>query len=87
MTAIRILEFRSVQKGALRGFAKIALSSGMIISDVTILAGDRGPWASPPSKPMVGAAALSCGTIAPRSATARSSSLFRGKSGRNSAMP
>ncbi len=36
------------------GFAKVELPSGMILSDVTILKGDRGPWASPPSKPMVG---------------------------------
>ncbi|MDQ2802608.1 MAG: hypothetical protein M3Y41_07955 [Pseudomonadota bacterium] len=26
----------------------------MILADVTILLGDRGPWASPPSKPMIG---------------------------------
>ena len=52
---IRILEFRPLRKNSLLGFAKVELPSGLIISDVTILNGDRGPWASPPSKPMVGA--------------------------------
>jgi hypothetical protein len=52
--AMQILDWRPVQKGALRGFAKVQLPSGMIVSDVTVLTSDRGPWASPPSKPMVG---------------------------------
>ena len=32
----------------------VELPSGMVLLDVTILTGERGPWASPPSKPMVG---------------------------------
>ena len=54
MSAIRILDWRPMRKGSLLGFAKVELSSGMIISDVTILTGERGSWASPPSKPMIG---------------------------------
>jgi DNA-binding cell septation regulator SpoVG len=54
VSAVKILDWRPMQKGALRGFAKIALPSGMIISDVTVLTAERGPWVSPPSKPMVG---------------------------------
>jgi len=51
---MKILEWRPLNKGALRGFAKIELRSGMVISDVTILVGANGPWASPPSKPQIG---------------------------------
>jgi DNA-binding cell septation regulator SpoVG len=53
MTAIQIRDRRPLRKGSLLGFAKIELPSGMVITDVTILTGDRGPWASPPSKPMI----------------------------------
>lgn len=54
MSAIKVLDWRELHKGALLGFAKVQLPSGMILSDVTILAGSSGPWASPPSKPMIG---------------------------------
>jgi DNA-binding cell septation regulator SpoVG len=54
MSAIQIRDWRPMRRGSLLGFAKIELPSGMIIADVTILSGERGPWASPPSKPMVG---------------------------------
>jgi hypothetical protein len=52
---IQILEFRPLRKRSLVGFAKVEQPPGMIITDVVILTGDRGPWASPPSKPMLGA--------------------------------
>jgi DNA-binding cell septation regulator SpoVG len=42
-----------MRKGNLLGFAKVELPSGMVLHDVTILAGEKGPWASPPSKPMI----------------------------------
>jgi hypothetical protein len=51
---IRILGWRELRRNSLLGFARIESPSGMIISDVTVLTGERGPWASPPSKPMVG---------------------------------
>ena len=54
MSGIQIRDFRPMRKGSLLGFAKVELPSGMILSDVTILSGERGPWASPPSKPMIG---------------------------------
>ncbi len=38
----------------LLGFARIELPSGLVLADVTVLMGDRGPWASAPSKPMIG---------------------------------
>ena len=53
MSPIQIREWRPLRKGSLVGFAKVELPSGMILNDVTILSGDRGAWASPPSKPMI----------------------------------
>ena len=53
--SIRILDWRPLRKNNLLGFAKIELPSGMILADVTILIGERGPWASSPSKPMINA--------------------------------
>ena len=53
MTAIRVLDWRPLAKGALLGFAKVEFPSGMIISDVCVLSGEKGTWASPPSKPMI----------------------------------
>jgi len=51
---MKILEFKRISgRGSLLGFARVELASGMIISDVTIMAGEHGPWASPPSKPMI----------------------------------
>jgi hypothetical protein len=48
---IKILDWRSMRKNSLLGFAKTEMPSGMVISDVTVLVGANGPWASPPSKP------------------------------------
>lgn len=42
-----------MRRNSLLGFAKVEFPSGLIVSDVTILTGERGPWASPPSKPMI----------------------------------
>lgn len=51
--SMKILDWRPMRKNSLHGFAKLELPSGMVIADVTILAGERGAWASPPSKPMI----------------------------------
>ncbi len=53
MSAVQIRDWRPLRKGSLLGFAKVELPSGMVLADVTILVGDRGPWASPPSKPLI----------------------------------
>ena len=52
--APKILDCRPMARNSLLAFAKVEFPSGLIINDVTILKGERGPWASPPSKPMVG---------------------------------
>jgi hypothetical protein len=46
-SAVRILDWRELRRNSLVGFAKVELPSGMVIT------GERGPWASPPSKPMI----------------------------------
>lgn len=52
--APKILDWRDVRKNSLVGFCKVEFPSGMVINDVTVLKGERGPWAAPPSKPMIG---------------------------------
>jgi hypothetical protein len=54
MSGVRILDWRLRRKNSLIGFAKVELPSGMVIADVTVLTSEGGPWASPPSKPMIG---------------------------------
>jgi hypothetical protein len=54
MSTFIVREWRPLRKNSLVGFAKVELPSGMILADVTVLAGANGPWASPPSKPMIG---------------------------------
>jgi DNA-binding cell septation regulator SpoVG len=53
MSAFRILEWRPLRKKSLHGFVKVQMPSGMIVIDVKILTGERGAWASPPSKPVM----------------------------------
>jgi hypothetical protein len=50
---VKIRDWLPLRKNTLRGFAKVEQPSGVIMADVTILVGERGPWASPPSKPMI----------------------------------
>src|SRR5262245_30750554 len=51
---VRIVDWRPFHKGALLGFAKVEMPSGLIVNDVTICTGPNGSWASPPGKLLVG---------------------------------
>jgi hypothetical protein len=53
VSTFRIHDWRQLRKNSLLGFARVELPSGMVVVDVTVLTGERGPWASPPSKPMI----------------------------------
>lgn len=53
-TEMRLLDWKPIHQDNLLGFAKVELPSGIVISDVTIMHCEQGPWASPPGKPMVG---------------------------------
>ena len=48
-----IEEFSPVCKGSLRGFAKVVMPSGMILSDVSIHVDAGRAWAMPASKAML----------------------------------
>ena len=50
---ITIQEFTPVIRNSLRGFAKVALPSGMILSDVSVHVSGETAWASPASKPVL----------------------------------
>jgi hypothetical protein len=51
MNSIR--DWRPLRKNSLLAFYKPEFPSGLVIADVTIPISERGPWASPPSKPMI----------------------------------
>lgn len=53
MSAITIEEFTPIVRNTLRGFAKVALPSGMILSDVSVHVSGETAWASPASKPVL----------------------------------
>jgi hypothetical protein len=53
MNTTRILDWKPVRRNSLLGFAKVEFPSGLVIGDVTVLTSELGPWASPPSKPMI----------------------------------
>ena len=51
---IRVLDWKPLRKNSLLGFAKVELASGLIISEIALMSGERGAWASPPGRPMIG---------------------------------
>jgi DNA-binding cell septation regulator SpoVG len=52
---LRLLSFKSVVKGALRGFASVELPSGLRITDCPVMVGSNGAWATLPGKPILDA--------------------------------
>lgn len=49
---LRLISWKHVVKGQLRGFAGVEISSiGLRINDIPIFVGDNGAWAALPSKP------------------------------------
>ena len=48
---LRLVSWKPVVKGALRGFATVELPIGLPIIDVPVLIGAKGAWATLPSKP------------------------------------
>src|SRR5262245_1960083 len=51
---MRLLSFRPLLRGALRGFACVELPIGLKIKDVPILISNGKAWASLPAKPVLG---------------------------------
>ena len=56
--SVTIEEFRERKSagGALRGFVRVRLGSGLILEDVGVFRGTDGCWVSMPSKPLIDAA-------------------------------
>ena len=50
--SIKCIEFREINKGALIGFAKLELPSGIIINDCQMCESNASRWVSPPSRMM-----------------------------------
>jgi hypothetical protein len=53
-TTVHIRDWHELRRNSLLGFATVELPSGMVIADVTIHVSHGKPWASPPSRPMMG---------------------------------
>lgn len=51
--ALLVEDFTAVRRNSLRGFVKVTLPSGMILSDVALHLTNDQFWASPPSKPIL----------------------------------
>jgi hypothetical protein len=49
----RLISFRRVNKGSLRGFGNVELPSGLILKEVSVHVSHGKQWALLPSKPMV----------------------------------
>ena len=50
---MRLVNFKPMTKGALRGFASIELPSGLLIEDCPVLVSSGKAWASLPSRPVL----------------------------------
>lgn len=50
---ISISNWKSVNRGALRGFCTASMPSGLIVHEVAIMQSNGRPWASPPPRPML----------------------------------
>ncbi len=50
---MRLISFRPLVRGSLRGFASVELPIGLVIKDVSVLIGKNGPFAALPSKPVL----------------------------------
>jgi hypothetical protein len=51
---MRLVSFKPVRKGALRGFAKVELSNGLTIDDCPVCSSGGTTWAAFPAKPIIG---------------------------------
>jgi DNA-binding cell septation regulator SpoVG len=50
---MRLVSWKPLAKGSLRGFATVELPIGLKLIDCPVLVGPNGPWASLPSKPVL----------------------------------
>lgn len=50
---MKLVAWRAMKTGRLRGFATVELPIGLRLIDCPVFLGSNGPWASPPSKPVL----------------------------------
>jgi hypothetical protein len=50
---MRLISFKPIIKGSLRGFATVELPIGLVIEECPVLVGLHGAWAALPSKPVL----------------------------------
>jgi hypothetical protein len=50
---LRLLSFKPLVKGALRGFASVEVPPGLQITDCPVTVGSNGAWATLPGKPIL----------------------------------
>jgi hypothetical protein len=48
-----LLDWKSLTKGTLLGFAKVQFSSGLVIAEITVHRSGSRVWASPPARPWI----------------------------------
>jgi hypothetical protein len=51
--SMRLMSWKPVTKGALRGFATVELPIGLTLIDCPVLVGPNGAWAALPTKPVL----------------------------------
>jgi hypothetical protein len=51
--SLQLLQFKSVRRNSLRGFAEVRLPNGLIVSDIVVGEAGGRQWALLPSKPML----------------------------------
>jgi hypothetical protein len=52
---MRILNWKPLVKGGLRGFVDVELPIGLKITGITVMSGRNGPWCGLPSRPLYSA--------------------------------
>ena len=50
---LRLIEWKPLVKGQLRGFVSVELPIGLTIREMPVLVGNKGPWVSLPGKPQI----------------------------------
>lgn len=50
---LRLIEWKPLRKGALRGFVAVELPIGLTLREMPVLLGNHGPWISLPGKPQI----------------------------------
>jgi len=53
MNALKVTDWKPLNRGALLGFCTVTMPDGMVLREVAIMQTNTSIWASPPARPMV----------------------------------